>query len=824
VWIDTGTYIDISQPANRAKFISPDLKPQFLGNDGSRPTGSAPDIFLSGPETAWHTNKGTAGGFTENGALAESATNPVFSSAGDYTSNLVGHWKLDEVTFTSAADSSGNGNNGSLLNGLNPVNDAVTGVRNGAFDFDGTDDYINVGDPGSGVLDVGASDHTIAAWVYWRGSAGTNRIVAKESSTSNKEYTFAVNSAGALGIEHEVGNNDQAIYSASGAVPMNRWAHVAVTFKSSTRYNILYVDGAEVANGTDPALVNVFTAPLNIGRLSYSPSQYFTGLIDDARIYNRALTANDIKALYMNSPRYCSNPDGAAGQMHYNADTHSMMFCAAGEWLSMDGRYRPNAVTFDGVNDYLTRGAGLTGVVDGKTWSGGFWIRTQGLPAGPIQILGTSPNGAMSIRMESNGKIKIVTQAADATEAGSFETSGSIRDDQWHHVLFAMDTASASNSRLYVDGVDALSNNSAQNKDIDFTTTNVYFGANSTPAIYWKGDIADAWFDTGTWIDFSVAANREKFIASGRPVWLGPDGSAPTGTAPEVFLSGATSTWHTNDGAGGGFTLNGGGLASAATSPLDPSSSLLRGLVAHWKLDEDNGTTVNDWAGGNTGAANGGVTLNAAGKVGKAFQFDGVDDDIGVAASPAFQKTSMTLAAWVYIPASIPAGWKTIIEHGRSTSNWYGLWKGSGGNLFHFRWSNTGTMSANFNATISADTWYHVVGAYDAAANTATLYLNGTLDKTVTGGGTGTAASGTLRIGENNSGAEGFPGIIDDVRVYNRALSAAEVTALYNATNAGKVYPDVCANPNGVEGEMMYNVNSKVMQFCNGGYWVGVGK
>src|SRR3546814_17811034 len=81
-------------------------------------------------------------------------------------------------------------------------------------------------------------------------------------------------------------------------------------------------------------------------------------------------------------------------------------------------------------------------------------------------------------------------------------------------------------------------------------------------------DGADLWLDPGTYIDLSVTANRRKFVGSGAAtsVDLGADGSTPTGTAPLVFLSGATADWHTNKGAGGGFTENG-ALTDAATDP-----------------------------------------------------------------------------------------------------------------------------------------------------------------------------------------------------------------------------------------------------------------
>ena len=76
LWFAPGVYIDLSVEENRRKFITDALRPANLGSDGSTPTGSAPLIYLSGATSSWHTNKGTGGGFTENGDLTDSTSSP----------------------------------------------------------------------------------------------------------------------------------------------------------------------------------------------------------------------------------------------------------------------------------------------------------------------------------------------------------------------------------------------------------------------------------------------------------------------------------------------------------------------------------------------------------------------------------------------------------------------------------------------------------------------------------------------------------------------------------------------------------------------------
>lgn len=75
-YLNNGEYLDFATESNRRKFIDASGYPVDLGADGSTPTGTAPIIFQEGATAAWHTNKGSGGGFTESGALTDAATSP----------------------------------------------------------------------------------------------------------------------------------------------------------------------------------------------------------------------------------------------------------------------------------------------------------------------------------------------------------------------------------------------------------------------------------------------------------------------------------------------------------------------------------------------------------------------------------------------------------------------------------------------------------------------------------------------------------------------------------------------------------------------------
>lgn len=186
---------------------------------------------------------------------------------------------------------------------------------------------------------------------------------------------------------------------------------------------------------------------------------------------------------------------------------------------------------------------------------------------------------------------------------------------------------------------------------------------------------------------------------------------------------------------------------------------------------------VNDLANSNNGSTSGSPTY-VTGLSNEAINLDGVDDYVSIPASEdlAFS-TDFSISANIYIPNSIQSGWRAIVEHGRGTSAWYGLFKSASGNTFHFRWGQSHTT--DFNTTVNPNTWYYVVVTYDGAV--ARMYLNNVLDKEDARASSLTATQGETRVGQNLSGSETFKGYIDDLRFYNEALTPTQISDLYNS-------------------------------------------
>jgi Concanavalin A-like lectin/glucanases superfamily len=213
---------------------------------------------------------------------------------------------------------------------------------------------------------------------------------------------------------------------------------------------------------------------------------------------------------------------------------------------------------------------------------------------------------------------------------------------------------------------------------------------------------------------------------------------------------------------------------SARTTLSKPPNNL--GLVGYWSFNEGGGTTATDFSGNeNTGTLTGGPAWTS-GKFGRALSFDG-SNNIAISTPHGLNITSVTQSAWVYFPVSVTAGWQTIVEYGRYGLNHYGLWKSNNANAFH---CNVNETTIDFTTIIVPKTWYHVACTFDQISGNIYIYLNGIQEGTI-GNASLSSNSSPMTIGSNNDPDEFFPGKIDEVRIYSRALSATEIAKLYQS-------------------------------------------
>ncbi|HEX6273899.1 MAG TPA: LamG-like jellyroll fold domain-containing protein, partial [Polyangiaceae bacterium] len=207
-------------------------------------------------------------------------------------------------------------------------------------------------------------------------------------------------------------------------------------------------------------------------------------------------------------------------------------------------------------------------------------------------------------------------------------------------------------------------------------------------------------------------------------------------------------------------------------------------LVAAYAFDEGAGASTGDASGrSNTGTISG-ATWSTSGKHGGALSFDGVDDRVVVADSASLDVTyGMTLMAWVK-PSAIN-DWSTVLMKELDTSDLaYALYAGGNGLLPSGYVNHDGELaSASGPTELPLDAWSHIAVTHDDIS--LSLYVNGTLASSVDYDGDVGATNGALSIGGNAIWGEWFEGLIDDVRIYDNGLTAAQIATDMNTPVGG---------------------------------------
>jgi len=703
----TGTVTQSSTRTITTSGIFSQAAGTFAGNNADINVGG--NFSLSG--TASFTSTSTiltiGGTFTETGSanfvhhsgtvvMTSTAASNTFASNGETFNHLVindgliGYWKLDDAASPSV-DSSGNGNDAAWAS--TPVASATVPTLNFAnprsLGIDSAADYAAF--PSSSATVV-----TIAVWV--KATAAGGGCCARILDMPGYQVYFNTGSTPpdnpmSLSFVSVRSTTNSDWKTPSNSVSFGSWYHFAVTYDSTSTSNLpkFYVNGALVATTVQGTPAGTQLSNVGTGYIGNraAADRYFNGLIDDLRIYNRALSATEIAAL------------GAGNQPGSSVATHTMTGdpIIAGDLVIASG-------TLAGGNTAIS--------VAGNWWNYG-------------GLFTTGATGSVTFNGSTSGK--------------------SIRASQ-----------------------------------SDFNTVNIA--------------------GTGSWnlVDTtSVEIDKDLTISAG----------TLTSTPGILEVQGAFNK------TGGTFTHNSGTvLLSSTTSQTFASNGatfdnlvINDGLIGYWKLDDaaspslDSSGHGNDatWAG--TPVASATVpSVNFANP-----RSLGIDSaaDYAAFASPA--TTVVTIAAWVKATAAgggccarivdMP-GYEVYFNTGSTApDNPMSLSFVSVRSTANSDWK-TPSNSASFGS------WYHFAVTYDSAStsNLPTFYVNGALVATTVQAapsGTQPSNAGTGYIGNRAAADRYFNGLIDDLRIYNRALSASEINSLYigNQTGTGLGTQTLTGNP-----------------------------
>lgn len=648
----------------------------------------------------------------------------------------IAHWKLDETIGSTAVDSIG-GNDGNASNTT-----WTSGYINGGLQFNSAADSVVV--PHADELSI-TNQLTLAAWINKSDLFGYDAAVVKATTGSDLNYFLGTwENNPVFGFSTST-DNWQGYYATGTSLQTGSWYHLAATFDNAADTVNVYVDG-QLAQSFSTTLEPVTNSgDVLLGRSAIG--EYWPGVLDDVRIYDVALTAEEIAELAaLPGPLAHWKLDNGTGTTAIDSvGGHHGTLVNGPAWTSgtLDG-----ALDFDGVDDYvdLTSDAELTDIFDdGGTVTGWIFPRSWGESENgrildkATQVSGDREGWMIALR----GATPAVQFAQGFTGVRGFWRSqeGTVSLNTWTHFAVVYDASSVDNdAKIYLNGVE------------------------QSPLVE-----------------------------------IAPTGSIATDAGISLRMGNyAQDTSRTFDGIIDDVRIYDRMLGAAEIAQLATTPS--RAPIAHWKLDETSGATAFDSIADNDGQVNGGA-IWTTGTIdgGLAVDYTNGEDYIKVNNTPDLenvQEGDYTLAAW-FRPDSTPPGvsgdndanYGILIKPGWHTGifftnqNRFGFWQHLDGDI------NVASTSGN---TFTPGSSYHVAATVDRATGLQSLYVNGQLEDT-SGFTPGAAAreygTGTWRIGIANPSASSWgwaaDGTIDDVRIYDGVLSATEVSDLFALGGGG---------------------------------------
>src|SRR3989338_8208125 len=412
----------------------------------------------------------------------------------DLQKGLVGQWKMDG----NAKDSTPNSNHGTVT-GATLTTDRK-GQANKAYSFNGSTDYIDAGDTNSDVTTAGVS---VTAWVkFTSDAAGVDYgIVSKKTGFTDASGYFLIyeNNQLYFNVGFSGGYRELA-GEASGANLGTGWKHVVGTTDGTNMY--IYVDGVQTNTRSDTnANIAANAQTLRIGETGFGARYWLNGSIDDARVYNRALSQVEITALYQSYDPGIQVSDlqkGLVGQwkMDCNAKDstpNSNHGTVTGATLTTDRKGQANkAYSFNGSTDYIDAGDTNSDVTTAGV-SVTAWVKFTSDAAGVDYGIVSKKTGFTDASgyflIYENNQLYFNVGFSGGYRELAGEASGANLGTGWKHVV---GTTDGTNMYIYVDGVQT-NTRSDTNANIAANAQTLRIGETGFGARYWlNGSIDDA--------------------------------------------------------------------------------------------------------------------------------------------------------------------------------------------------------------------------------------------------------------------------------------------------------------------------------------------
>jgi Concanavalin A-like lectin/glucanases superfamily/Immunoglobulin domain len=689
-------------------------------------------------------------------------------------SGLVGWWRGEDN-----ADDSAGTNNGTLINGGSYTNGEV----GQAFSLEGTDAGVEI--PASPSLDVGTGNGmTIEGWIN-PSAINDERTIFEWNNGSIWGANFDFSTppgAGPYGTGPgclfvnlvDTGGNYHWLSSPAGIIQTNVFQHVAFTYDKSSGLAVLYLNGSVAATSN---LGNNFTAQTSYDaylgvRINNPPVASQWAGMDEMSLYNRALSSNEIAAIY----------NAGSGGKCAKSGTCDPAPSGIVAWWPGEGNADDIIGTNNGVPQSIL-------YADGEVGQAFFFNGSSSqveVPASPSLNVGLGNGFTIEtwINPASFSTGVPVALLGWYDEAGDFGTHLWLSTDHGANGngfgnLFADLTDTSGNSHQIYSAANVMIANELQHVALTYDKT-------TGIAVLYRNGVAVQTVNLGiftpqTSFDFSMGDKPTGLFAGNYF-----EGEMDELTIYSHALSSNEIVAIYNAGSGGKCTESG----TCDPTPL--------GAVSWWPA-EDN---ANDIIGTNNGVSQSITYTN--GEAGQAFAFNGSGSQIEVPASPSLNVglgNGFTLESWIK-PTSLDL--QSLFEWNQNIGGGSGYAQiGAGldigvagpGDLY----ANIVDTNANshifysINSIIVANTFQHVALTYDKTSGIAALYCNGVAVASTNLGSFTPQTSFDLFMGVRPSGIFSgiyFQGIMDEPTLYNRALTSNEIAAIYNAGSDGKCVPE----------------------------------
>ncbi len=676
----------------------------------------------------------------EGGMQAFQIITPSSCASGDYArieqnvkiipDDVTGIWRIDEDFGSKLRDSSVYNNHASI-SGASKVQ-VDTSKELWVLSFDGTDDYVDAGSDST--LDD-MTDFSVFTWIYW--------------DTANNGATFVqkANSAGGWFLEEDQsGSNALQFRMVRSATPQARfealnvlragWNYVGAVYHGSTDDVELYVNGSEVSSyyrsetggGTR---VSDASANLLFGK-RYSDTNYFSGKMEETKIFACALTASEVMENYLaGNFQHCGRwkfdeTEGSSATDTSGNGNDGTLTNMTTSTCWVDGA-NGNALEFNGSNAYIELGS--SEVFDNlKNFSVFMWIYWD-----------TSSNGATFM------------QKANSSSGWFFEED----DTDSNALQFRMIRATTS---LRFEAVNVL-----------HTGWNyigaVYDDSSSTVKLYIDGSEVSSYYRSET-----------------------GEGTRSSDATANLMIGKRYSNDHYFDGIMDEVCLHNRKLTD---SEIYQNYQNQRPPCGKWYFDETSGSTAYDVSGN----SNDGTltyfdtgTCWVTGKINNGLDFDGTNDFVDCGSDASLDDMGdFSVFMWIYWDTSNNGA--TFAQKANASCGWFFEEDPSGSNALQFRVVRSSTPYTRFEAlNVLSSGWNHIGAVFHDSTGNVELYVNGSevtsYYRSETGAGTKVSdASASLLLGKRYSDSNYFSGIMDEVKIYDRALSADEISSLYEIEN-----------------------------------------